>query len=854
MKIIFVVIFILFLQIEFLNVYSSNLSKSPIEDELDEDEELVYGSTTDEKPSKKNHPSEDVKNRMDNVKSNMVNLGYDFSKAIKILYSNFSSIDVKVADIDYLYSKGIINENQAIMIWENLLNSKTERNLEWLGYSKLIRKDQGKDSTQGTKFPVIHNVVTMFNNPEVKFHSMFAYFGGIISYYLMKFFLKFPKLNMVIILFLLMLNIVNCFYFYKNKYYFSSFICLTSFISNIYYFYLSVIVLTEHREIDYSIFHTKHFKSRQHFLTKLSICTFIIFILNYLASISLRYFLNYMLIFYFLEKNRDMINNYCKLITPRNLQPFESFISLIFGGLILIYTHVFYYLNIYFSYDLNSFLVLNNCITFYYFIALEKFIYIQRNRLGGVFLDCEKISDTRDRLERFEELKKKSNLEKNFRTENFYEGNIIDIVLIIICCSFLFMGFYLNTYFYLLLAIFTLHTIHKNCLIFLSIKISRIISNFFLMIFLIAISNLDQVNFSYINEIIAVYDQKFLEALLLLFKLLFLVSLAICNYLSEDFVDMFNIYNYSSYKYLSRETKGITNNIEMNKRLNEIYTVRNVFIEIFEFDLNSSLDCVNMVLDSINTSGSNIDGFYIDYLLTKNTSNYHLAPLLLDYFLIYANFWILFDTFKHNNHSFFYITFMLHKIGLFAKLALLTFEYSKTHLQKNLIIILNVIFSMRMFTCPELEDSEKTVLIIFFLLNVLVYIRVYENKMLMNLFLITFNFIMLNNYSNSMPYVAISIGSIIAKIMIHYLKIKHFKIVIFLVCSLNSFFLFSSLNKIIIGELYKQLKSLSVGFLKVDFPGLIEQLCFGSGIGNYFENILLAKMKESLQAVKNFSF
>lgn len=853
MKIIFLVIFILFLKLEFLSVYSSSLSKPNIEDELDEDEELVYGSTTDEKYAKKNHPAEDVKNRMDNVKSNMVNLGYDFSKAIKILYSNYSNIDVQVADIDYLYSKGIINENQAIMIWENLLNSKTERNLEWLGYSKLIRKDLSKDYTV-SKFPVFYNLVTMFNNPEIKLQSIFAYFGGIISYYIMKFMLQFAKINLVLILFLLMLNIVNCFYFYNYKYYFTSFICLTSFISNIYYFYLSVIVITENREIDYSLFHTKHFKSRQHFGIKLFMSTFIIFIINYLTSISLRYFLNYMLIFYFLEKNRDMIINYCKLITPRNLQPFENFISLIFGGLILIYTHVFYYLNISFSYDLNSFLILNNCITFYYFVALEKFIYIQRNRLGGVFLDCEKISDTRDRLERFEELKKKSNLEKNFRNENFYEGNIIDIILIIVCCTFLFMGFYMNTYFYLLIAIFTLHTIHKNCLIFLSIKISRIISNFFLMIFLIVISNLDQVNFSYINEIIAVYDQKLLEALLLLFKLLFLVFLGICNYLSEDFVDMFNIYNYSSFKYLSREIKGITNNTEMNKRLNEIYTLRNILIEIFEFDLNSSLDCVNMVLDSINTSGSNIDGFYIDYLLTKNTSNWDLVPLLLDYFLIYANFWILFDTFKHNNHSFFYITFMLHKIGLLAKLILLSFEYSKTHLQKNLIIILNIIFSVRLFTCPELEDPEKTVSIIFFLLNVLVYVRIYENKMFMNLFLICFNFIMLNCYSNSMSYVALCIGSIIAKIIIHYLKIKHLKIVIFLVCSINSYILFSSLNKVMIAEFYNQVKSLSVGFLKMDLPGIFEELCFGSGHGIYFENILITKMKESLHTFKNFSF
>jgi hypothetical protein len=105
-----------------------------------------------------------------------------------------------------------------------------------------------------------------------------------------------------------------------------------------------------------------------------------------------------------------------------------------------------------------------------------------------------------------------------------------------------------------------------------------------------------------------------------------------------------------------------------------------------------------------------------------------------------------------------------------------------------------------------------------------------------------------------MPYVAISIGSIVAKIIIHYLKIKHFKIIIYFVCSLNSFFLFSSVNKIIIAGLYKQFKMLSIEFFKVDLTGLVEQLCFGSGFGTYFEITLISKMKESLHVIKNFSF
>ena len=291
----------------------------------DEDEDIVYSPSSKHDSSPKNHPTEDVKHRIDNIKSNMVNLGYDFSKAIQILYSNYSSIDVKVSDIDYLYQKGIINENQAIMIWENLLNAKTERNLEWLGYNKLLRNDQKESTTGGNK--IIQNLMSLFNNPEMKIQSTFSYLGGIICYYLMKICLKYPKFNMILIMFLLMANITNSFYFYNNKCYFTSFISLCSFISNIYFFYLSLVTLCGNKVIDYSILHTKHFKSKEHFLVKISICTFLIFLLNYLVSVSLRYFLNYLLIFYFLEKNRNLIKNYCKLITPKNLQPFESFIK-----------------------------------------------------------------------------------------------------------------------------------------------------------------------------------------------------------------------------------------------------------------------------------------------------------------------------------------------------------------------------------------------------------------------------------------------------------------------------------------------------------------------------------------------
>ena len=61
----------------------------------------------------------------------MVDLGYDFVKTLKLLYSNYTRSEITVHDLDILVKKSVITENQAILIWETLLNVKTERNLDW---------------------------------------------------------------------------------------------------------------------------------------------------------------------------------------------------------------------------------------------------------------------------------------------------------------------------------------------------------------------------------------------------------------------------------------------------------------------------------------------------------------------------------------------------------------------------------------------------------------------------------------------------------------------------------------------------------------------------------------------------
>ena len=251
---------------------------------------------------------------------------------------------------------------------------------------------------------------------------------------------------------LLVFNILNSFYFYDKKFYFTSCICLCSFISNIYFIYLNIAILCGEKDVDCSIFYVRHFKTKVHFYMKIFICFLLLVVLTYLTSISLRFHLNYIISFFILEKIREMIKNYNNLSTSKIIQPINSWISILFGMIILIYTNGLYYLNLPFSYELNSFLFVNDMITFYYLSSLDKYVYIQRNYLAGAYIESEKVADHRDKVEIFEELKKKINIERFYRSDIVIDANFFDFTIIIFCLQFLFLGFIFGTYFFIIIS------------------------------------------------------------------------------------------------------------------------------------------------------------------------------------------------------------------------------------------------------------------------------------------------------------------------------------------------------------------------------------------------------------------
>ena len=158
---------------------------------------------------------------------------------------------------------------------------------------------------------------------------------------------------------------MNSFYFYEKKFYFSSSISLYSFLSNIYYIYINILILAGEKEVDCSIFSIKQFKSKKYFYMKISITIFLFIVQTYLTNLGLRFHLNYILSFFLLEKVREMVTNYTFVQSPEYFQPIGNFYSVILGIMLFIYTQIIYFINLNYSYEFNSFLLVNNTISFF---------------------------------------------------------------------------------------------------------------------------------------------------------------------------------------------------------------------------------------------------------------------------------------------------------------------------------------------------------------------------------------------------------------------------------------------------------------------------------------------------------
>ena len=420
----------------------------------------------------------------------------------------------------------------------------------------------------------------IFINDKNILSFVFVLIGGML-YKINSILIHKPKLNLVLMFFFIIFNIKKTFDFYAENFFFSSFIYFWFFIMNINNIFLSLINLTGNKENDYSIFYVKNFKTEKIFYLKLLMTSIITIIINYFNLIYFRKFYFYFLGIYFLANLKNLFFNYYKNYNFSEIQPFENFITFIFGILNFSLTNIYYYLNISYGYEYNSFVFVNNLISVYYISYFDKLIFYNKYELGELYLqskesDNSKKSDELFEKKQIERLRKKQYNIKDSRKNKLNSFTNIDFFITLISLSLIIISYFYDSILCIFLALYFFEIYKKNSIYLYSIRFTRIISSLFLLLFLITIYYTKYFNLYYVNHIVAVNDERFLLALKLLIKFVLFLILFFCFFFSLEFLNIFNIYNYTSYKYIVEE--GICNNIEEysnNDKNNQNYNLKN---------------------------------------------------------------------------------------------------------------------------------------------------------------------------------------------------------------------------------------------------------------------------------------
>lgn len=637
---------------------------------------------------------------------------FDIGDSLRILYKNYSSIDLGLFDLLHINRKEIINEYQVITIWEYLLNVKTGRNIELFGNNKLNYEEvyENKDkinllnvgnnketnnisllnylkaslskivSLLGFEFAAnlilgenlnknieineeneyINSGIDSHNQLKNKVFSLFS----IITEYLKcnsknifpaavllisgifnkinKYFLKIPKLNLLILACLLFSNINAAFYFYSKSLFFPSFLNFWLFINNLHDIYLSIVIIAGNNEKDFSIFYENNFKSEKIFYVKCFVITSIILLNKYFNLCYFNKFYFYLLEIFYLNIFKAFIFNYYKNSNLTNLQPYENFVGFMFGIINLIFTNGFYLINSAYGYQYDSYLFINNLYSIYLLTYLDDLIFSYKNNLGELYLEIKDSDQDKKNRIIFQGLKEaalKNKLLKSKKDLSNSKANIstdLDIILVLFILFMLMMSFIFDSFFAVFLSLYFFKIYKNNFLCFYSIKEKRIITSILLSLFLFFIFNTKFYNLYYINQIVAVNDERFILAIKLLLKLICLAITIAVFFFSKDFFSILNFYNYTSYKYIIEEglTESKADLIDKHKHTNN---------KLNSFDYASSPDN-NLInnkeknkINFFNDSSANLNSFNnINKINFSNSSIFNSENFGNDY-ILYSN-------------------------------------------------------------------------------------------------------------------------------------------------------------------------------------------------------------------------
>lgn len=438
------------------------------------------------------------------------------------------------------------------------------------------------------------------------------------------------------------------------------------------------------------------------------------------------------------------------------------------------------------------------------------------------------------KFESFQELVDKINLKRYYRIDVFNIGNIVDVVLVTIIFIILILSFALESIFLLFLSIYLINVFMKNNAIYISTKISRLISHFFQILLMINIynSNFHSLEFLNILTYKGVEINNFKVTIKLMIKFLMFCLAVKSLFINYDFLAYFNIYYYSSYKFIQQEgvnIEKINENSELMFRIKEVYNYNSVLEEIFTFDIEKSYNYINYIFENCKFSTKKNDYTMIEYSLDKSSKNYNILFLVLDYFSLYFCYWLTYFVFKDSHNIFFYALYILFKVSLVIKFFFLIFEYSKSSNQKYTTFILNTIFYNRIISYFEAFYFDYYSFIVLSYINKFIYIYYFKNSFFVNVFLTLLEFIEFRKCGNYLSFIVI-LTALCSKSFLYFLGKTKRKTKFIVTTSIYAFiscFIFTRVDKFLF-ILYDSLQEKMVKNFKIDWIGIIEYFYFNS--------------------------
>eukprot|EP00340_Litonotus_pictus_P003913 CAMPEP_0170525316 /NCGR_PEP_ID=MMETSP0209-20121228/10812_1 /TAXON_ID=665100 ORGANISM="Litonotus pictus, Strain P1" /NCGR_SAMPLE_ID=MMETSP0209 /ASSEMBLY_ACC=CAM_ASM_000301 /LENGTH=1026 /DNA_ID=CAMNT_0010814531 /DNA_START=14 /DNA_END=3091 /DNA_ORIENTATION=+ len=709
-----------------------------------------------------------------------------FINSMRTNYKHYQRIYISIHDLIALFKNSHIKQDQILYIWEYLLNTKTDRNfliditnfselqfftqeeysssnIKQHGYFNFGSEEETLENSdksgrtdkigfpnidsleESTKYKLGKRQLVFYRLLDRVLEIFFKHFSSFLSSILVVVTAKLlNKIKFKLILYLVtsLSLLYFSFSYYTEKHFLASSFLLFQFIYFINSSLKTLFILWDFKDYNYSLFDNRGIvKSRTQFIVKTALSLSILITLIYLSTGLLRYFSNYLLVFYLLVKFKESLDNYLKMKAVSYLQPFPDFSSFALGFSILVFAHFFVYLNNSQAYDLYSLLILSNFIGFYYLTGLSNFFYVLRCNAGKMFIESEKLKITSNefamsQFNTFSEDSKKVDFWENLNIKmTKYSRSIIsgedsiskpDILIIMVSISILLLGFYSNTYFFYGLAIYFFKVICSFSLSNYSVRVSRILSSALYIIYMFVLMNLGNLDNRFLNEMINFYDKRFFEALKQMFQLIFFTSLLFVYYLNKDNTDLLNFHNYNGFKFVKEEINNngvvfLSPSVEsITGKLNDIFCLSNSLRNVFFYNRNKVIQQVNQAFEVIKLPSKVLETVFIEDLLKQSESNMSCLPLLLDLFLLYMSFIVLMMCFKTNANSFLFIVGSAHKGFLLLKSLLIHFEYSKTKLQRLLIAAYNLFFLSRIFQMSEELDLLNQLIFIISMLHQLV--------------------------------------------------------------------------------------------------------------------------------------